>query len=54
MSSGFEVAHDLFGQYATDVYTKEAVRVNNLRYFSMMFLLSVLIICSLNHDKFST
>ncbi|KPJ16230.1 Arylsulfatase I [Papilio machaon] len=24
---GFEVAHDLFGQYATDVYTNEAVRV---------------------------
>ncbi|XP_073967236.1 arylsulfatase I [Choristoneura fumiferana] len=24
---GFEVAHDLFGQYATDVYTDEAIKV---------------------------
>ncbi|KAJ8727197.1 hypothetical protein PYW08_015594 [Mythimna loreyi] len=26
---GFEVADDLFGQYATDIYTKEAVKVVN-------------------------
>ncbi|KAJ0179606.1 hypothetical protein K1T71_005318 [Dendrolimus kikuchii] len=24
---GFEVAHDLFGQYATDIYTNEAIKV---------------------------
>ncbi|XP_045763072.1 arylsulfatase I-like isoform X2 [Maniola jurtina] len=26
---GFSVAHDLFGEYATDIYTKEAVKVIN-------------------------
>ncbi|XP_013174990.1 PREDICTED: arylsulfatase I [Papilio xuthus] len=38
---GFEVAHDLFGQYATDVYTKEAVRLINAHNASTPLFLTV-------------
>ncbi|XP_047036030.1 arylsulfatase I-like [Helicoverpa zea] len=38
---GFEVADDLFGQYATDVYTKEAVKLVNAHNKSLPLFLMV-------------